>query len=199
MNIQPVILCGGAGTRLWPLSREHYPKQLLALHGEHSLLQQTALRLRGADSGPFHEAADPLVVCNEEHRFLVSEQLRACGMERGRFLLEPFGRGTAPALTLAAVDLVAADDPVMIAMPSDHVIERREEFCAAMALGAKLAEAGYLVAFGAPPQSPETGYGYIRAGRAVSVGGEPVAHFVDAFVEKPDAATAARYLASGQY
>ena len=198
MNIQPVILCGGAGTRLWPLSREHYPKQLLALNGDHSLLQQTALRLRELKNVRGEAAAEPLVVCNEEHRFLVNEQLQACGVCGGRFLLEPFGRGTAPALTLAAIDRVTEGDPVLLAAPADHVIARQPEFAAAVAQGAKLAAAGYLVTFGVPPSAPETGYGYIRAGRRIDTPGGPLAQFVDDFIEKPDAETAS-YLAGGDY
>ena len=180
--IQPVILCGGSGTRLWPLSREHYPKQLHALNGEGTLLQQTALRLRGF-------AADALVVCNEGHRFMVDAQLRRAGTRARAILLEPVGRGTAPALTLAAVHALSADDPVLLAMPSDHFIAQREAFQRAVQRGAALAEGARIVAFGVPPTSPETGYGYIRAD------GE----YLDAFVEKPDAATAREYLASGQY
>ena len=199
MIIQPVILCGGAGTRLWPMSREQFPKQLLALNGDRSLLQQTALRLRELKNARGEPAAEPLVVCNEAHRFLVSEQLQACGTRGGRFLLEPFGRGTAPALTLAAIDRVTEDDPVLIAAPADHVITRQPEFAAAVAQGAKLAAAGYLVTFGVPPTAPETGYGYIRAGGGIDLGGGPQARFVDEFVEKPDAATAAAYLAEGSY
>src|SRR5262245_56716504 len=200
MKIQPVILCGGSGTRLWPLSREHFPKQLLALNGgEHSLLQQTALRLEELKSPGHPELAPPLVVCNEEHRFLVADQLAACGNSSARLVLEPFGRGTAAALTLAAIGLVDEDDPVMVAMPSDHVITRPDEFAAAVTQGAKLAAAGYLVVFGVPPAAPETGYGYIQAGRPVGLSGEPAAQFVDAFVEKPDAVRAREYAESGRY
>ena len=177
--IQPVILCGGSGTRLWPLSREHFPKQLHALNGEKTLLQETALRCQG----------EPLVICNESHRFLVQEQLKRAGIRPRAILLESKGRGTAAALTLAAIHAVTADDPVLLAMPSDHFIPQREAFQAAMARGAALAEQGKIVAFGVPPLAPETGYGYIRSR------GE----YLEAFVEKPDAATAAQYLASGQY
>jgi mannose-1-phosphate guanylyltransferase/mannose-6-phosphate isomerase len=197
MKIQPVILCGGAGTRLWPLSREHYPKQLLALNGERTLLQQTALRLRGLGGAPREGIADPLVVCNEEHRFLVAEQLLGGGVRARKILLEPFGRGTAPALTLAAIEVVSDGNPVMVVMPSDHVIAHPESFQRAVAHGAELAGSGHVVTFGATPVSPEAGYGYIRVG--VPAGGEGAARYVEAFVEKPDAATAARYLESGQY
>src|SRR5262249_20326120 len=141
--IQPVILCGGSGTRLWPLSREHFPKQLHALNGEGTLLQQTALRLR--------DAADPLVVCNEGHRFLVEAQLRRARARARATLLEPIGRGTAPALTLAAVHALAADDPVLIAMPSDHFIPQNEAFQRAVQRGAALAAGARIAVFGVPP------------------------------------------------
>ena len=178
--IQPVILCGGSGTRLWPLSREHFPKQLHALNGEGTLLQQTALRL---------VAADPLVVCNEGHRFMVESQLKSVGARAKAILLEPIGRGTAPALTLAAIHALSADDPVLLAMPSDHYITQREAFQQAVQRGAALAAGARIVVFGVPPRAPETGYGYIRAD----------GDYVDAFVEKPDAETAREYLASGKY
>ena len=177
--IQPVVLCGGSGTRLWPLSREHHPKPLHAVNGERTLLQETALRCQG----------EPLVICNETHRFLVQEQLRRAGIRPRAILLESKGRGTAAALTLAAVHAITADDPVLLAMPSDHFIPQRDAFHQAVARGAALAEQGKIVAFGVPPVSPETGYGYIRAR----------GDYLEAFVEKPDAAKAAEYVASGQY
>ena len=177
--MQPVILCGGSGTRLWPLSREYHPKPLHAVNGERTLLQETALRCQG----------EPLVICNETHRFLVQEQLRRAGIRPRAILLESKGRGTAAALTLAAVHAITADDPVLLAMPSDHFIPQRDAFHQAVARGAALAEQGNIVAFGVPPVSPETGYGYIRAR----------GDYVEAFVEKPDAAKAAEYVASGQY
>jgi mannose-1-phosphate guanylyltransferase/mannose-6-phosphate isomerase len=178
--IQPVILCGGSGTRLWPLSREHHPKPLHALNGERTLLQETALRCPG----------EPLIVCNESHRFLVQEQLRRAGVRPKAILLESKGRGTAPALTLAAVHAVTADDPVLLAMPSDHFIMQREAFQRAMQRGAALARKGAIVAFGVPPSAAETGYGYIKA---------TAAGYIEAFVEKPDAAKAKEYFDSGAY
>jgi mannose-1-phosphate guanylyltransferase/mannose-6-phosphate isomerase len=195
MNIQPVILCGGSGTRLWPLSREQYPKQLLALNGELTLLQATARRMDGFAAG----ASAPLVVCNEEHRFLVAEQLREVGVAARSIVLEPAGRGTAPALTLAALNPALDEDPVLLVMPSDHVILEQPGFQAAIERGTALAAEGYVVTFGVPPTSPETGYGYIRIGAKVGPGDGPMAHLVHSFVEKPDAATAKRHCSSGRY
>jgi len=190
--IQPVILCGGSGTRLWPLSREHYPKQLHNLTGGRTLLQDTALRSSGIAA-----VGEPVVVCNEGHRFMVAEQLARVGARPKSILLEPCGRGTAPALTLAAVHCVHADDPVLLAMPSDHVVQDPERFRKAVERGAALAHEGYIVTFGVPATAPQTGYGYIRAGGAVK--SVPGAHFVDGFVEKPGAELARAYVAAGNY
>jgi mannose-1-phosphate guanylyltransferase/mannose-6-phosphate isomerase len=187
MKINPVILSGGSGTRLWPLSREHYPKQLLCLLGEQTLLQQTVSRLDGMGN-----VAAPLLVCNEEHRFLIAEQLRQMGKAPADIILEPVGRNTAPALTLAALALLkhSANDALMLVMPADHVIQNTAKFHSAVKEGYALAEKGRLVTFGIVPATPETGYGYIKRGK----GNE-----VEAFVEKPDTKTAAQYVASGEY
>jgi mannose-1-phosphate guanylyltransferase/mannose-6-phosphate isomerase len=190
--IQPVILCGGSGTRLWPLSREHHPKPLHALNGERTLLQETGARCRGLTA-----TVEPLVICNEAHRFMVADQLRRVGARPKAILLEPQGRGTAPALTLAAVHAVTADDPVLLVMPSDHVIARTEAFERAVERGAALARQGHLVIFGVPPSGAETAYGYVRAGRPL--GKDDAACFVEDFVEKPDAATAQAYARDRSY
>ncbi len=194
MTIQSVILSGGSGTRLWPASREQYPKQLLALTGTDTLLQATARRLDGFDAAV---APDTIVVSNEEYRFVIAEQLRQLG-KRGRIVLEPAGRNTAPALTLAALLAVRGNaDPVLLVMPADHVIPDIASFQTAIAEGESLAEAGAFVTFGIVPDRAETGYGYIRSGDGVA--GAASARSIDAFVEKPDAATAAKYVASGDY
>ncbi|MFP4280754.1 MAG: mannose-1-phosphate guanylyltransferase/mannose-6-phosphate isomerase [Halochromatium sp.] len=205
MHLQPVILSGGSGTRLWPLSREAYPKQFLPLTGGHTLLQDTVLRLDGLVAEHPRLGLlprDPIVVCNEAHRFLVAEQLRQLGRAPAVILLEPFGRNTAPALTLAALSAVAADDddPVLLVAPADHAIADGEAFRQAVADGAVLAEQGAVITFGIVPAKPETGYGYIQQGEALAHAElNGAAYRLHAFVEKPDRATAERYLASGEY
>ncbi len=197
MNIQPIILSGGSGTRLWPLSREHYPKQLIALYGNNSLLQETLLRLNGLEK----QSADiqmrsPLIVSNEEHRFLVAEQLRQVGCSFEKIILEPAGRNTAPALTLAALASIRdGQDPLLLVMPADHVIQNVDAFQKTLFAGAQLAENDYLVTFGIVPCSPEIGYGYIMKGAELS--GD--ATTIGRFVEKPGTTTAEQYLQSGQY
>ena len=194
IKFQPVILSGGSGTRLWPLSRRAFPKQFHALlDDDNTLLQATALRVSDL---PGHEILAPLVVCNEAHRFMVAEQLRACGREAAAILLEPVGRNTAPALTLAALQARAdGADPVLLIMPADHVISDQAAFDRALQLGVAQADQGKVVTFGIVPDSAHTGYGYIRQGEAV---GEST-FALDGFVEKPDQATAESYLAQGNY
>nr|WP_315496556.1 mannose-1-phosphate guanylyltransferase/mannose-6-phosphate isomerase [uncultured Rhodoferax sp.] len=193
MLIQPVVLSGGSGTRLWPLSREKYPKQLLPLIGEDSLLQATVRRVEGIAG---LEVAAPLVVCNEEYRFVIAEQLRVMG-KPGTVVLEPLGRNTAPALTLAAQAAIKnGADPVLLVMPADHVIVNTQAFQAVVRQGAALAAAGAVVTFGITPDAPETGYGYIQSGEAFGVDG---AKRIARFVEKPDLATAQAYLDEGTY
>jgi mannose-1-phosphate guanylyltransferase/mannose-6-phosphate isomerase len=195
----PVVLSGGSGTRLWPLSRELYPKQLLPLVGRRTMLQETVARLAGVA-----DVAAPIVVCNEHHRFMVAQQLREFGQPAGAIVLEPVGRNTAPAVAAAAMvalgrvpgpaAAVTDADPVLIVLPADHVIRDVAAFQAAVAEGRQAAEAGRLVTFGVVPDRPETGYGYIRRER-----GEGPAYAVAEFVEKPDYDTAVRYVQSGEY
>ena len=195
MLIQPVVLSGGSGTRLWPLSREKYPKQLLPLIGEDSLLQATVRRVEGiADC----ELAPPMVVCNEDYRFVIAEQLRLMG-KPGSIVLEPTGRNTAPALTLAALAASKhATDPILLVMPADHVIIDIAAFQRAVRQGAALADGGAVVTFGITPEAPETGYGYIQSGAAFTAQSES-ARLIARFVEKPDLATAQAYLKEGTY
>jgi len=198
MTLQPVILSGGSGTRLWPLSREAHPKQFLPLIGDRSLLQATVARLDGLVDKPAARpigVAAPIVVCNEQHRFLVVDQLAEVGQEAAAVILEPVGRNTAPALTLAALAAVArGDDPVLFVMPADHVIADLAAFRAAAARAYGLALQGEVVTFGIVPDAPATGFGYLRTGAPVGDAFE-----LAGFVEKPDEATAQRYLESGDY
>ena len=201
MEIQPVILSGGSGTRLWPLSREHYPKQLIALCGENSLLQDTVLRLEGlgdkaAQSGESISVLAPLIVANEEHRFLVAEQVRQVNQSFEKIILEPIGRNTAPALTLAALAAIKNEaDPILLVMPADHLVKKVDAFQKVLTQGAQLADSGNLVTFGIVPNTPETGYGYIKKGAETSNDG----FFINQFVEKPNKETAETYLKSSQY
>lgn len=197
MLIQPVVLSGGSGTRLWPLSREKYPKQLLPLIGEDSLLQATLRRVDGL-SGV--QLAVPIVVCNEEYRFVIAEQLRLMD-KAGSILLEPAGRNTAPALTLAALAAMRdGADPILLVMPADHVITDTPAFQMVVRDGAALADQGAVVTFGITPDSPETGYGYIQSGDPFGAAGAAgQACCIARFVEKPDLATAQAYLDAGSY
>lgn len=186
--IVPVILSGGAGTRLWPLSREHHPKQLLALVGEQTMLQQTVRRLEGLP-----ELAAPMVICNEQQRFMVAEQLRLVGQKPGTILLEPVGRNTAPAVAMAALEGFDNDpNAVLLVLPADHVIRDPARFRAGVLDALPAAEQGRLVTFGIVPDRPETGYGYIRMRPGASLVRE-----VEGFVEKPPAEDARRMLAEG--
>lgn len=189
----PIVLSGGSGTRLWPLSREKYPKQLLSFIGEDSLLQATLRRLEGLTDV---ELGAPFIVCNEEYRFVIAEQLRLMGI-KGNILLEPVGRNTAPALTLTALAAMRdGSDPVLLVMPADHVIVDVPPFQIAVRAGFRLAAEGAVVTFGIMPDSPETGYGYIETGEPLGTDG---ASRIARFVEKPDRATAQAYLDSGSY
>ena len=194
MNIQPVVLCGGSGTRLWPLSREKHPKQLLALISDDSLLQATVRRLDGLEAGENIALNDPIVVSNEEYRFVIAEQMRVMG-RHAAILLEPAGRNTAPALTLAALAVNQDEaDAVLLVMPADHVMLDTAAFLIAVRQGAKLAAEGMVVTFGITPDAPETSYGYIQAGKP-----HHGAQRITRFVEKPDLATAQIYLDAGTY
>jgi mannose-1-phosphate guanylyltransferase / mannose-6-phosphate isomerase len=191
-KIWPVILSGGSGTRLWPLSRSLYPKQLLALTAADTMLQATARR--APTGAQFHA---PLVVAGEDHRFLIKGQLDAIKLAAQAIILEPEGRNTAPAVALAALHLLVHDEnALMLVMPSDHVIANAPAFAEAIAAAHSAASAGTFVTFGIQPSAPETGYGYIEMGDAL--GGSAV-RTVTRFVEKPDAATAAQYLAGGKH
>jgi mannose-1-phosphate guanylyltransferase/mannose-6-phosphate isomerase len=193
MKLVPVILSGGAGTRLWPLSRELLPKQLLALTGERTMIQETAARLMG-----FPDATAPVVVCNEAHRFLVAEQLREMGLPPAAILLEPVGRNTAPAIALAAYAArqIAGDDALMLVLPADHVLRDLTAFQDSIKRALPAAADGKLVAFGIVAHTPETGYGYLKSqGRPGATGVVPIAQFV----EKPDLKRAQEFVASGEY
>ncbi len=191
MKMLPIIMAGGSGSRLWPLSREHFPKQFLALHDHQSMLQTTIERLGGLEAG------NPIVICNENHRFIVAEQLRQIGQLSHNIILEPIGRNTAPAVALAALRAVSdGSDPLLLVLAADHVITDAEEFQRQVIRAMPSAEQGKLVTFGIVPHVPETGYGYIRTGKLMDDG---VLAQVAEFVEKPDLPTAEQYVASGEY
>ena len=189
--LHPVVLSGGSGTRLWPLSRQNQPKQFLSLIGDRSLFQETILRasrLPGAQS--------PVTVCSDDHRFMVGEQLQAIGVPSGGILLEPLARNTAPAIALAALHVLVSDlDATLLVLPADHLIDDEAAFREAVEIASRLAGEGRLVAFGIRPDYAETGYGYILRGEALGQGG----YGIDRFVEKPDLQTAECYLAEGTY
>jgi len=188
--LTPVILSGGVGSRLWPISREFHPKQFLPLAGELSMLQETLHR-----TGDL-EASAPLVVCNEEHRFMVAEQLRQVGLDAGALILEPKGRNTAPAVALAALHAIGKDpDAVLLVLPADHLIQDVETFVSAVGKALPHARSGYLMTFGIVPTSPETAYGYIQRGDALDAD----IFALNQFVEKPDKETAQAYLDDGAY
>lgn len=194
MKILPVILSGGSGSRLWPLSREQYPKQLISFNGKGSLLQETVLRLDGLSA----DLAAPMLVCNESHRFLVAEQLLEIDHKALAILLEPVGRNTAPALTIAAMHRLQEDgDAILLVMPADHVVRLTGPFHAAINEAVTLAESGVLVTFGIIPTHGETGFGYIRKGKPLE--GQGNAAEIAEFVEKPDKQTAEGYVASGDF
>jgi len=193
-TIVPVILAGGSGTRLWPLSRADYPKQFLALGGEQTLLQETALRLHGTAAQP------PLVVCSEKHRFLTAEQLQQAGIKDADIMLEPVARNTTPAIAVAAWHALHRDpESLLLVMPADHLIPDVEAFRLLLEPAAIEARNGHLVTLGIAPARPETGYGYIEAGDKAGIGtGDATAALkVNRFIEKPDAATAARLIDAG--
>ena len=197
MTIHPVILAGGSGTRLWPLSREFYPKPFLTVADSHSMLQNTILRLDGIE-----DATAPLIVCNEEHRFLAAEHSRQVGCVPQSILLEPVGRNTAPALTLAALTVAGQsdDDSIIMSLHADHIVTNVEAFQAAATTAAEMARQGCIVTFGITPDSPKTGYGYIRRGAEYAAPTSRVgAYKLAEFVEKPDEATARQMLDSGDF
>ena len=191
MQIIPVILSGGSGTRLWPLSRKDYPKQYLPLAGDNTMLQETILRLSGLDN-----LADPIIICNADHRFLVAEQCQQIGIKNPIILLEPVGRNTAPAIAAAALQsLKTSDDTVLLVLSADHVIQDIDAFHEAIKIASNQAQEGKLATFGIVPTDASTGYGYIKSSKHNTDG----AYKVEEFVEKPDLKTAELYLKQGNY
>lgn len=204
MSLCPVVLAGGGGTRLWPLSRAHYPKQFLSLFGKNSMLQETMVRLDGVEFDDQQDQVSLLpaiLVCNEEHRFLVADQVRETNQAVQSIILESEGRNTAPALTVVAHALLKNnDDAVMVMMPADHIITDTLRFQKAIKAGYELAEKGYLITFGVKPEHAETGYGYIHCGEVLSkTDGNSEIHKIQSFKEKPDTQLAEEYVRSGNY
>ncbi len=199
MQVIPLILAGGGGTRLWPLSRSHYPKQFLSVDGVETLLQGTLNRVAAKGENPLSGLGRPIVICNEDHRFLVGEQARLIEQTFDTILLEPVGRNTAPALTAAALCAVTGgEDPLLLAMPADQLIRDTAAFRAAVRLGIEQASSGRLVTFGVLPTAPETGYGYIQLGAPVPEAVDGV-HHIAAFREKPAREQAEKFIATGQF
>ena len=198
MKLCPVILAGGGGTRLWPLSREHYPKQFLKLFDENTLLQNTLLRLEGLKTSV--DVLDPVIICNEAHRFLVAEQCAQISKNISNIILEPEGRNTAPALTVASLHLKdKQDEAIIIMMPADHIIREGELFHQAIKAGVEMAQDNYLVTFGVKPTAPETGYGYIHIAEEIQIINSQSIHAINGFTEKPDQSLAEEYISSGDY
>ena len=195
-RVHPVILSGGSGSRLWPVSRSMHPKQLQPLISKFSMIQETALRFADASLFP-----SPVVICNHEHRFIIAEQLREAGISPGHQILEPAGRNTAPAAAVAALCLQASDPgAILLIVPADHAITDTAAFLTAIEAGARAAGAGYLVTFGIQPDKPETGFGYLKKGDEITgMGAAPALFRVERFVEKPSLAVAGEYLQSGNY
>ena len=197
LNIHPVILSGGSGTRLWPLSRANYPKQLLPLVGKETMLQATLAR-----ASALNNVQMPIVVCNSEHRFLIQEQCEAINIKPEAIYLESIGRNTAPAIALAAFHLAHIDEhATMLVLPADHVIDDQIAFAQAVETAIVAAQEGYLVTFGVVPHAPETGYGYIKVGEVMTFAAPSSlsVYRVQSFFEKPNRATAAAYLQEGGY
>jgi mannose-1-phosphate guanylyltransferase/mannose-6-phosphate isomerase len=199
IQVTPVILCGGSGARLWPLSRIGFPKQFLCLTGDYSLFQQAVQRLAGLGNNTNRVAA-PLVVAGEDHRFLIAEQLREIGITLGCALLEPVSRNTAPALTLAALAAIEnGEDPVLVVTPADQIADDSAAFIAAIQEAIEQANKGNIIILGVTPKSPETGYGYIQADVGCATAVQNGIYIVKRFVEKPDAVTVRQYLLQGGY
>ena len=191
MQIIPVILSGGSGRRLWPLSRKEYPKQYLPLVGDNTMLQDAILRLNGLDN-----LANPIIICNADHRFLVAEQCQQIGIKNPTILLEPIGKNTAPAIAAAALQsLKGSDDSILLVLSADHVIQDMNAFHKAINIARQQAQSGKLATFGIVPTDANTGYGYIKSSKESNNG----AHKVEEFVEKPDLKTAEFYLEQGSY